>query len=261
MASGEPPEPAQSGTSELSESPEESGEATARLAAPSEIADVSFPVSVRGYDRGAVDAFVSRVQLLVAELEVTRSPEAAVKQALGQVAEQTKGILEQAGETAEQITVAARQEAEDSSVRAKQEAESVVGAAKTEAEEMLSRSRADAETTVAQARKEAAEHLQRVRAEAAAVREKAEARLRELQADTETVRSERSDLVDDLGKLATRVAEVASAADARFPPQKTAERADDETLQAETAGEEAVAEEPATGQPTVEAGNQRPSSA
>ena len=120
----------------MSESPEESGEATARLAAPSEIADVSFPVSVRGYDRGAVDAFVSRVQLLIAELEVTRSPEAAVKQALGQVGEQTKRILEQAGVTAEQITVTARQEAEDSTARAKREAESVVAAAKAEADEM-----------------------------------------------------------------------------------------------------------------------------
>ncbi len=57
---------------------------------------------------------MSRVQNLVAELEVTRSPEAAVKQALEQVGEQTKGILERVGETAEQITVAARQEAEES---------------------------------------------------------------------------------------------------------------------------------------------------
>ena len=261
MASGETPEPAQSGTGELSESPEESGEATARLAPPSEIADVSFPVSVRGYDRGAVDAFVSRVQLLVAELEVTRSPEAAVKQALEQVGERTKGILEHAGETAEQITLAARQEAEDSNVRAKQEAESVVGAAKTEAAELLSRSRADAETTVAQARKEAEEHLQRVRAEAADMREKAEARLRELQADTESVRGDRSHLVDDLRQLATRVAEVAGAADARFPPPETAEQADEGPPETEPANEEAAIEEPATDQPTVEAANQRPSSA
>jgi cell division septum initiation protein DivIVA len=260
VASGEPTEPAQSGTNESSESPDESGEATARLAAPSEIPDASFPVSVRGYERGAVDAFVSRVQLLVAELEASRSPEAAVKQALEQVAQQTKGILEQAGETAGQITVAARQEAEDKSVRAKQEAESVIGAAKTEAAELLAHSRADAEKTVAQARKEAAEHLQRVRAEAAAVREKAEARLRELQADTESVRNDRSNLVDDLRQLGARVAEVASAADARFPPRETAERADEEPPEAEPADEEA-AEEPATEQPAVEAGNQKRSSA
>ena len=259
MASGEPREPAQSGTDE-SESPEGNGEATARSAAPSEITDVSFPVSVRGYERGAVDAFVSRVQLLVAELEATRSPEAAVKQALEKLAEQTKGILEQAGETAGQITVAARQEAEDANVRAKQEAESVVGTAKTEAAELLSRSRTDAETTVAQAQKEAAEHLQRVRAEATALREKAEARLRELQADTESVRSDRSNLVDDLRQLATRVAEVASTADARFPPPETAERADGGPADAEPADGDAV-EEPAADQPAVEAGNQQRSSA
>lgn len=260
MASGEPPEPAQSGSGESPVPDDESGDPTARQPAPSEIADVSFPVSVRGYDRGAVDAYVSRVQHWFRELESTRSPEAAVKQALGQVGEQTKRILEQAGETAEQITAAARQKAEDSTARAEQEAARVAAAAKTEAAELVARSKANAEATVAQARKKAAEHLQRARAEAAAVREEAEARLRELRADTETVRGDRSHLLDDLRELATRVKEVAGAADARFPPPKAAERAEEEDLRAEAASEGAGTEEPATDKPTVEVGDQeRPS--
>jgi DivIVA domain-containing protein len=117
VAGGEPREPAQSESGESSTSPEASGDLSDRHAVASEIGDVSFPVSVRGYDRGAVDAYVSRVEQLVAELEVTRSPEAAVKQALEQVGEQTKRLLEEAGVTAGQITVTARQEAEDSTAR------------------------------------------------------------------------------------------------------------------------------------------------
>jgi DivIVA domain-containing protein len=261
VASGERPEPAGTDIRESSASPEESGDLTERRPAPSEIADVSFPVSVRGYDRGAVDAYVSRVQELVAELESTHSPEAAVKQALEQVGERTKRVLEQAGETAEQITVAARQEAEDSTARAGQEAESVVAAAKAEAAEILARSQADAEATMTQARKEAAEHLHDVRAEAAALREEAEARLRELQADTDTVQGERSHLLDDLRELAGRVAEVASAADQRFPRQESSDQAEEGSLQAEAAGEDAATEDTTTVRPTAEAGSRRRSSA
>lgn len=261
MAGGEPREPAQSESGESSTSPEASGDLSDRHAGASEIGDVSFPVSVRGYDRGAVDAYVSRVEQLVAELEVTRSPEAAVKQALEQVGEQTKRLLEEAGVTAGQITVTARQEAEDSTARANQEAESVVAAAKAEAAEIAARSDAAAEATVAQARKEAAEHLESARAEAAAVREEAEARLRELQADTETIRHERSHLLGDLHELATRVEGVASAAHERFPSGEAPDQAEEGKLQAEAADDEAGADETATDKPTAEAAPRQPSSA
>jgi DivIVA domain-containing protein len=239
----------------------ESGDPTVRQPAPSEIADVSFPASVRGYDRGAVDTYLNRVQLLVTELESTRSPEAAVKQALEQVGEQTKRVLAQAGETAEQITAAARQKAEDSTTRAEQEAARVAAAAKAEAAEVLVRSKANAEATVAKARKKAAEHLQSARAEAAALREEAEARLRELRGDMETVRGERSHLLDDLRELAKGVKEVAGAADARFPPPKVAERAEEESLEPEGASEGAGTEEPATDAPTLKVGKRERSSA
>ena len=43
---------------------------------PGDLLDVSFPVSVRGYDRGAVDAYVRRVNRVIAELKVTASPPA-----------------------------------------------------------------------------------------------------------------------------------------------------------------------------------------
>ena len=46
---------------------------------PRDLVDVSFPVSVRGYERGAVDAYIERVNRVIAELKVTGSPPAAVR--------------------------------------------------------------------------------------------------------------------------------------------------------------------------------------
>ena len=50
-----------------------------------------FPVALRGYDRLAVDAYVKQTSQLVAELQATRSPEAAVRKALERVGEQISG--------------------------------------------------------------------------------------------------------------------------------------------------------------------------
>jgi DivIVA domain-containing protein len=61
--------------------------------------NVTFTGSRRGYDRGAVDAYVERVNRLIAELEVTRSPQAAVRHALERVGEQASvwGALARSG--------------------------------------------------------------------------------------------------------------------------------------------------------------------
>jgi uncharacterized protein with HEPN domain len=76
-------------------------------------ADVHFPVVLRGYDRDAVEAYVQKTSQLVAELQATRSPEAAVRRALERVGEQISGILQRAHDTAEEITAQSRAEAED----------------------------------------------------------------------------------------------------------------------------------------------------
>jgi cell division septum initiation protein DivIVA len=255
VVSGDPPETAQTDSPGPPGSPQDGGDSTERRSIPNEIGDLSFPGSIRGYDRGAVDAYVSRVQHLVAELEVTRSPEAAVKHALEQVGEQTKSILAQAGETAEQITVAARQDAEESTTCAKHEADGLVANAKAVAAEILARSKAEAEATVAQAQKEAAEHLQRSQEEVAALQEEAEARMRELHTDTETIRHERSQLLDDLREFAARVEEVASVANARFPRPQASDQAGEEKLQPGTASDAAGTEVTAMDKPTAEAGD------
>jgi cell division septum initiation protein DivIVA len=92
-------------------------------------ADVDFPVVLRGYDRLAVDAYVHRTSQLVAELQATRSPEAAVRRALERVGEQVAGLLQRAHETSGQITAQSRREAEDRLDVARHEALQITAAA------------------------------------------------------------------------------------------------------------------------------------
>lgn len=93
------------------------------------VADVDFPIVLRGYDRIAVDAYVRQTSQLVAELQATRSPEAAVRRALERVGEEVSGILQRAHDTAEEITSQSRREAEDRLEAARQEAVQITAAA------------------------------------------------------------------------------------------------------------------------------------
>jgi ElaB/YqjD/DUF883 family membrane-anchored ribosome-binding protein len=95
----------------------------------SEAADVHFPAALRGYDRIAVDAYVRQTSQLVAELQATRSPEAAVRRALERVGEQISGILQRAHDTAETITAQSRSEAEDRLEEARREAARITASA------------------------------------------------------------------------------------------------------------------------------------
>jgi ElaB/YqjD/DUF883 family membrane-anchored ribosome-binding protein len=95
----------------------------------SQASAVHFPVALRGYDRIAVDAYVRQTSQLVAELQATRSPEAAIRRALERVGEQISGILQRAHDTAEQITTQSRSEAEDRLEEARREAARITAAA------------------------------------------------------------------------------------------------------------------------------------
>jgi hypothetical protein len=99
-----------------------------------------FPIVLRGYDRMAVDAYVKQTSQLVAELQATRSPEAAVRRALERVGEEVSGILQRAHETAGQITAQSRSEAEDRLEAARQEGAQITSAAELRVKEL------DAET-------------------------------------------------------------------------------------------------------------------
>ena len=91
---------------------------------------------MRGYDRDAVDDYVERVNRLIAELEISRSPESAVKHAVAQVSEETRGILERAHETAEDITARSRARADDRIQEAEREAAKIREAAEARVREL-----------------------------------------------------------------------------------------------------------------------------
>ena len=100
------------------------------------VADVEFPIVLRGYDRESVDGYVQRTSQLVAELQATRSPEAAVRRALERVGEEVSGILQRAHDTAGRITAQSRSEAEDRLESARREAAQIVSRAEERVREL-----------------------------------------------------------------------------------------------------------------------------
>jgi DivIVA domain-containing protein len=209
-----------------------------------DIRNVSFPGSVRGYDRSAVDAYVKRVNRVIAELEMSSSPRAAVRHALEQVGEQTSGILQRARETAEEITASARQEAEETTARAKAEAAEIVlnasseaDRAKADASGLIAKATAEGEGVLAESRAEAERILVRAREEAAALLEESEARLRELHADIAVTWKERRELLDDVRGIATKLEQAATRAAARVAPSAPADRPDEAKVQPKAAAE------------------------
>lgn len=149
-----------------------------------EVANVDFPIVLRGYDRLAVDAYVKRTSQLVAELNAGRSPQAAVRRALERVGEDVSGILQRAHETAEQITSKSRVEAEDRLEAARREADQMVSGARQEAEALM---------------------------------RDAQGRVRDLDAETDRIWAERHRIVEDAQTLASQLVAIAQAASERFP--------------------------------------------
>jgi cell division septum initiation protein DivIVA len=151
-----------------------------------EIRDPSFPPSVRGYERRSVDGYVQRVNRLIAELQVSGSPRAAVRHALDRVGEQTSGILQRARETADEITAAAADEAAEVTRRATAEAEEIRAGAERDAADRL-----------AAARREAEANARRVEEELAVRR-----------AEVAAVADERRALIDQIRSMAARLEEI-----------------------------------------------------
>jgi cell division initiation protein len=94
-----------------------------RRSATERIANRDFPLAVRGYDRGAVDAFVQEVLEIVSDLEGRQTRETVVQRALDEIGEETAGILQRAHETADEIAARSRAQAEGRIQRAEREAE------------------------------------------------------------------------------------------------------------------------------------------
>jgi DivIVA domain-containing protein len=189
---------------------------------PAEIREVAFPLAVRGYSRRVVDAYVERVNRVIAQLEVDRSPRAAVRHALDRVGGQVGGILEHAREAAEEITTAARDEAAEISAHAKAEAAELVVSAGAAAD----RDRAEAQATLARARAAAEAVIAEAKQELAALEAQAGERMEEIRAETAWLLDDRMRLLDATRETAAQLEAVAAEAAGRFPrPEQAAQAA------------------------------------
>jgi DivIVA domain-containing protein len=189
---------------------------------PAAIRNVAFPIARRGYERRAVDAYVTRINRLIAELEATHSPRDAVAHALERTEEERSAILTQAHELGAEIIAAAQREAEEMTAEARAEAADIVvnastaaDGAKADADEHVEKAGAEAERIVADSRAQAAEQLRLAQEEIANLRNEAQTWLDELRTDTESVWSERCDLVNDLREIAARLHDAVSEAGTR----------------------------------------------
>jgi uncharacterized protein YoxC len=118
-----------------------SEELTAPLATAAEergslAAEPDFPVVLRGYDRIAVDAYVHRALELMADLQASRSPDAAVRRALEHVGEEVSAILQRAHDTAAQMTEQSRVQAEERLDKARHEADEITARARSQVNEL-----------------------------------------------------------------------------------------------------------------------------
>lgn len=189
---------------------------------PAELRSAAFPVAVRGYDREAVDAYVTRVNRLIAELEETRSPRRAIENARRRAEDERSDILKEAYALGGEVTAQARSEANELITRAKAEAVEIVVSAsdradrtKVESLEHSAKVRADADGILDAAQAEADARLERAEAEIARMREEAEAWMRALRIDTNVIWGERRDLVEDLREITARLQEAAARSGAR----------------------------------------------
>jgi cell division septum initiation protein DivIVA len=156
--------------------------------------EANFPIAIRGYDRDAVDRYVKNTNRVIAELEISSSPEAAVRHALEEVSEETRGLLERAHETSEEITARSRARADDRVQAAEKEAEQIREAAAREADELRSTAKRQAED----------------------MRVAAETRVAELDREADELWGQRRRLIKDMRAVAQEQLEIADAAAARF---------------------------------------------
>jgi DivIVA domain-containing protein len=161
---------------------------------------VRFSTAIRGYDREEVDRYVSRVNNVIAELQITAAPESAIKHALGEVSREQRAVLQEAREVAEETTARSRSRADDRIREATQEADKLRDAAAEEAQKLR-----DAAAEEAREIREAAER------DAKVIRDAAEDRVRELEGQVERMLDRRDRVIEELRDLATSLDGVAKA--------------------------------------------------
>jgi cell division septum initiation protein DivIVA len=153
--------------------------------------DIRFPAAMRGYERTAVDRYVKDVNRLIAELEMTASPESAVRRALDEVSEETRDLLQRAHQTAEEITARSRVKADDRLQQAEAEAKALRDAAQQDADATREAAQREADAVREAAQHDAHDLRTSAQHESAALREMATREATELR---ETSTREAADL-------------------------------------------------------------------
>lgn len=182
-----------------------------------------FPTALRGYERTAVDRYVTEVNRLIAELEMTASPESAVRRALEEVGEETRGLLERAHQTAEDITARSRVKADDRVKQAESEAEAVRQAAQEDGDGTREAAQREADATRDAAQREAHELRTSAQQESAMLREMAATEVTEAR---ETATREVTELRDTTAREVQQQRDVAArdAQQLRTSAQQEADR-------------------------------------
>ena len=134
---------------------------------------VEFSAAMRGYDREQVDRYVEKMSRLITELEMSSSPEAAVRHALDEVSDETRDILQRAHETAEEITARSRAKADDRLQTAERESRELREAADLHAAETREAARQDAMRVRETATRETGELREATEQEVGALRDAA----------------------------------------------------------------------------------------
>ena len=151
--------------------------------------NVRFSTAIRGYDRDEVHRYMTRINTMLAELQITQAPETAVKIALEEVSREQRSVIEEAHKSAEEITARSRSRADDRIREATVEAEKLRDAAIQETREM----------------REAAER------DAHEIRDAAESRVREIEAQIDGMLEGRTRVLAELRDLASSLDGVVEA--------------------------------------------------
>jgi cell division septum initiation protein DivIVA len=211
--------------------------------------NIDFPIALRGYERTAVDRYVKDVNRLITELEMSSSPESAVRRALEEVSEETRDLLQRAHQAAEDITARSRRKADERVRQAEDEGKQLRGVAQAEADEVRARAeqeahelREAAQRDTAQVREDTAREMSELREttgretkqlrstaqreveelrgtarrEVEELREAAEARVRELSQNAETIWRERRRLIEDMRAVGEQLMTIGEAEAKRF---------------------------------------------
>ena len=143
------------------------------------VQNVRFSTALRGYDRDEVDRYINRVNQVLAELQITATPESAIAHALERVSWEKRSVIWEARQEAQEITRRSRARADDRIQEATKETQKLREVAEQEARQL----------------REAAAQ------EAHGTRAAAESRIRGLEADVETMIEKRDRAIEELVEL------------------------------------------------------------